>query len=231
VSARRSSRLPAPGFRQHSLLAQPERQLAAHFYTGGIDITRLPDDVAALIEALRPGEELVITRDGLPIATISGAGAALHGEIVAPTPLQEDTEQPQAGYDDVTVVATAMKLPDAARASLSDQLGSGYIVVDMQSAPATADVLLVPPISPQLIGHLRSMFPKARIVAAEFEDDTLGISYLGAIRRMLDAGAETYLASSTIAQLARQLDRVITERYQLTAGTNSQLEIERPRNG
>lgn len=205
--------------------------MAAHSYTGGIDITGLPDDVAARIEALRPGEELIITRDGLPIATISGAGSALHGEIVAPIPRPEETEQPQPGYDDVTVVATAMKLPDAARASLSDQLGSGYIVVDMQSAPATADVLLVPPISPQLIGHLRSMFPEARIVAAEFEDDTLGISYLGAIRRMLDAGAETYLASSTIPQLARQLERVIAERYQLTAGTNSQLEIERPRNG
>ena len=75
------------------------------------------------------------------------------------------------------------------------------------------------------------MFPKARIVAAEFEDDSLGISYLGAIRRMLDAGAETYVTSSTIPQLARQLDRVFTERHQLTAGTNFHLEIERPRNG
>jgi len=158
-------------------------------------------------------------------------GGALHGEIVAPLPRPHEPEPPRAGYDDVTVVATAMKLPDAARASLSDQLGPGYIVVDMQSAPATADVLLVPPISPQLIGHLRSTFPNARIVAAEFEDDTLGVSYLGAIRRMLDAGAETYLASSTIPQLARQLDRVITERAQLTAGSGAPLEIERPPNG
>jgi len=190
----------------------------AHFYAGRIDITRLPDDVAALIEALRPGEELVITRDGRPVATVS-AGGVLHGEIVAPDPPPEEAEQPRAAYDDVTVVATAMELPDAARSALSDQLGSGYIVVDMQSAPATADVLLVPPISPQLIGHLRSMFPKARIVATEFEDDELGVSYRGAIRRMLDAGAETYLASSTIPQLARQLDRVVTERPQLAAGT------------
>ena len=168
----------------------------------------------------------MITRNGLPIATISGVGGALHGEIIAPSSPQEDTRQPPTGYDEVTVVATAMKLPDAARSSLSEQLGSGYIVVDMHSAPATADVVLVPPVSPQLMGHLRSMFPTARIVAAEFEDDTLGISYLGAIHRMLDAGAETYLASSTIAQLARQLDRLITERPQLTAGTNSRLEIE-----
>jgi hypothetical protein len=112
----------------------------------------------------------------------------------------------------VTVVATAMTLPDSARASLSAQLGPGYIVVDMHAAPASADVLLVPPVSPQLIGHLRSAFPRARIVAAEFEDETLGISYRGAIRRMLDAGAESYLASSTIPQLARQLDHVVTAR-------------------
>lgn len=137
--------------------------------------------------------------------------------------------QPAPSYDDVTVVATAMKLPEAARAALSEQLGSGYIVVDMKAAPATADVLLVPPISPQLIGHFRSMFPQARIVAAEFEDDRLGVSYLGSIRRMLDAGAETYLASSTIPQLARQLDRVVTEHPELDAGTGARLEIEAPR--
>lgn len=121
-----------------------------------------------------------------------------------------------------------MKLPDAARVALSEQLGSGYLVVDMQAAPASADVLLVPPISPQLIGHLRAAFPGARIVAAEFEDDSLGVSYLGAIRRMLDAGAETYLTSSGVAQLAGQLDRVVAERHQLAAGISSPLEIERP---
>jgi antitoxin (DNA-binding transcriptional repressor) of toxin-antitoxin stability system len=202
----------------------------------GIDITRLPDDVAALIDALQPGEELVITRAGvpvatissagIPVATISSAGGALEGDIVAPSPPRDATEQAPAHHATVTVVATAMKLPESARASLSAELGPDYIVVDMHSAPVTADVLLVPPISPQLIGHLRSMFPTAHIVAAEFEDDALGISYRGAIRRMLDAGAETYLSSSTIPQLARQLGRVITERPELLADTSSQLEIE-----
>ncbi|PSL52855.1 hypothetical protein B0I31_111142 [Saccharothrix carnea] len=37
-----------------------------------IDVTRLPDDVVALIDRLGPGDELVITRDGEVIATISG---------------------------------------------------------------------------------------------------------------------------------------------------------------
>jgi hypothetical protein len=203
--------------------------VAERSYAGDIDITRFPDDVVALIDALRPGEELVITRAGVPVATISSTGGVLHGDIVVPITPQEDTEQAPTGYDNVTVVATAMKLPDSARASLSTLLGPGYIVVDMHAAPAKTDVLLVPPISPQLIGHLRAMFPKARIVAAEFEDDAHGVSYRGTIRRMLDAGAESYLTSSTISQLARQLDQVITNHPQVTSDTTLQLEIEPPR--
>jgi hypothetical protein len=42
-----------------------------------------------------------------------------------------------------------------------------------------------------LIGNLRSMFPKARVIIAEIEDDVLGVSYHGPVRRLLDAGAET----------------------------------------
>jgi hypothetical protein len=48
---------------------------------------------------------------------------------------------------------------------------------------------------------------------------------------MLDAGAETYLTSSTIPQLARHLERVITEPRGLTAGAGARLEIERPGDG
>jgi antitoxin (DNA-binding transcriptional repressor) of toxin-antitoxin stability system len=71
-----------------------------------VDLARLPDDVAALIEALRPGEELVITADGAPVATISSMGGVLEGEIVVPNRADEDTEQPRTGYDAVTVVTT-----------------------------------------------------------------------------------------------------------------------------
>ncbi|MEU0564812.1 hypothetical protein ABZ297_05335 [Nonomuraea sp. NPDC005983] len=39
--------------------------------TQRIDVTRLPEDVVALIDALEPGENLVLTRDGASIATIS----------------------------------------------------------------------------------------------------------------------------------------------------------------
>jgi hypothetical protein len=43
---------------------------------------------------------------------------------------------------------------------------------------------------------------------------------------MLDAGAETYLTSTTIPRLATQLDHTITHRHQITGGATARLEIE-----
>ncbi|MEV4315528.1 hypothetical protein [Actinocrispum sp. NPDC049592] len=190
-----------------------------------IDVTRLPEDVVELIDTLGPGEDLVITRDGTPVAVVSSTGGALDGTIDPGSP-GTTAEQPLVDYDNVTVVATAMKLSAAARTSLSAGLGADYIVLDLHAAPVTADVLLVPPVSPQLIGSLRSMFPKARVVIAEVEDDVLGVSYHGPVRRMLDAGADTYLTSTTIQRLAKQLDHTITQRHQIGDGTTVPLEIE-----
>jgi antitoxin (DNA-binding transcriptional repressor) of toxin-antitoxin stability system len=175
--------------------------------TTRIDVQRLPRDVVELIEA---GEDLVLTRDGEPVATV--------------VPTAVDVEE---SYDNVTVVATTMKLSAAARLALSEQLGPDYIVLDMHKAPVTADVVLVPPASPQLIAGLRETYPKARIVVAEIEDPTLGIRYAGPVRRLIDAGAETYLASTTIPRLAKQLDHVVTQnRRQLAAGGSARLAIE-----
>ncbi|WP_370935072.1 hypothetical protein [Amycolatopsis sp. cg13] len=180
--------------------------------TRQIDVNLLPEDLVALIDTLRPGENLVLARDGEAVATISSAGAR--------------PETPRTDYDDVTVVATAMKLSASARMSLSAELGSDYLVLDLHSAPATADVLLVPPVSPQLIGGLRAKFPKARVVLAEVEDAELGVSYHGPVRRLLDAGAETYLTSANVPHLARQLDHAVTlQRQQLTGGSAAPLEI------
>ena len=181
-------------------------------------MARLPEDVVDLIDALAPGDDLVITRDGHPVATISSAGGLLD-DVTEPGP-------PDHTYGDVTVVATAMKLSAAARTSLSEELGADYIVLDLHSAPRTADVLLVPPVSPQLIGSLGSMFPKARVVIAEVEDPELGVSYHGPIRRLLDAGATTYLAANAVPQLAQQLDTAITRHAQLTSGEPGRLTIE-----
>ncbi|GAA4016197.1 hypothetical protein GCM10022247_44000 [Allokutzneria multivorans] len=189
--------------------------------TWQVDVTRLPDDVASLIDALRPGENVVITQDGEPIATISTARGTPDEAFTEPgSPDAEDEE------DEVTIVATAMKLSASARALLSAELGADYIVLDMHKAPATAEVLLTPPISPQLIGGLQSKFPKARVIIAEIEDDVLGVSYEGPIRRLLDAGAETYLSSTTIPRLAKQLDHAITHRLQIAGDTTGRLEID-----
>ncbi|SDX95127.1 hypothetical protein SAMN05421504_10420 [Amycolatopsis xylanica] len=168
-------------------------------------------DLVALIDALGPGEDVLITRDGEPIASISGTVNA---------------ERLPRDSDDVTVVATAMKLSASARASLSEQLGPDYIVLDMNSAPKSVDVLLTPPHSPQLIGHLKALFPKARVVIAEIEDDEFGVSFEGPVRRLLDAGADTYLPPSSIPRLARQLDRAVTHLNQLTGDASVPLTIE-----
>lgn len=181
-----------------------------------IDVARLPEDVVALIDALGPGESLVITRDGVPIAAVAGTGAARVDAGPGPT------------VHDVTVVATAMTLSRSARASLSAALGGDYIVLDLHAAPATADVLLVPPSSPQLIGLLREKFPKARVIVTEVEDNGLGVSYRGPVRRMLDAGADDYLPSTTIRRLARQLDHNLTRHRELSAGATTRVEIDSP---
>lgn len=184
-----------------------------------IDVSSLPAELVALIDGLGLGEDVAVTRDGEPIATITATT-----DTVAVEP-DDDIAPPADGYDDVTVVVTAMKLSAAARSALSARLGADYIVLDIRSAPRTADVVLVPPSSPTLIRTARSQFPNARVVVTEIGDDELGVSYEGPVRRMLDAGAEAYLSSTTVSRLARQLDVVVTRQHELTAGP---LAIEAP---
>ncbi|GAA2872479.1 hypothetical protein GCM10020220_072190 [Nonomuraea rubra] len=121
-------------------------------------------------------------------------------------------------HESMTVVATAMDLSAAARVALSTQLGADYVVLDMHAAPATADVLLVPPASPQLIGRLRMLFPKARVIVTEIEDEELGVQYHGPVRRLLDAGAEAYLPPASVPQLARQLEYTLGQGRELAGG-------------
>jgi hypothetical protein len=193
--------------------------------TQRIDVTRLPEDVVALIDALEPGENLIVTRDGESIATISSTIDVLQGAIVDRDTPEEANDQPPIDYDNVTVVATAMKLSKAARMSLSTQLGADYIVLDMLAAPTTADVLLAPAGSPQLIASLRSMFPKARVIITEIEDHELGVNYQGPVQRLLNAGADAYLPATSVPRLARQLDYTLTHGLQLTGGIATPREI------
>lgn len=193
-----------------------------------VDLARLPDEVADLIAGLAPGGSLVITRGGETVATLTAAGSAPLEGLVIPAPAAASADHSSAPPpgDAVTVVATAMKLSDGARTKLSAELGGDYIVLDMHSAPHTADVLLVPPISPQLLGNLRSMFPTARIVVAELDDPELGVSYHGPVRRLMDSGAELYLATTTVPHLARQLGEAVSAGGALAAGGRPRLELE-----
>ncbi|WP_181958447.1 hypothetical protein [Nonomuraea diastatica] len=94
--------------------------------TQRVDVTRLPDDVVALIDALEPGESLVLTRDGESIATISSTIDVIHGSIVDRGAPDEANDQTPIDYAGVTVVATAMELSTAARVALSTQHGADY---------------------------------------------------------------------------------------------------------
>lgn len=206
----------------------------------GIDAAQLPDEFVGLLAGLAPGETLTVLRDGEPIATITGAGRSgpLEGTVIRPAtphwdadPRSQDRPGPQSGAGHVTVVVTAMKLSETVRGQLSAELGSDYIVLDMDDAPETAEVLLVPPISLQLLGGLRARFPAARVIVAEFEDPELGVDYRGPVQRMIDAGVEAYLASTTLPRLALQLDKAVMRRTELTAGSSRdhpRLEIEPP---
>jgi hypothetical protein len=191
-----------------------------------IDVTELPEAVVALVDALGAGDELLIIREGKAIATVSGTFTGMTDPVRA----ADSSGDRWSDTDDVTVVVTAMKLSASARSSLSAQLGPDYIVLDMHSAhPASVDVLLTPPVSPQLIENFRMMYPKARVVITEIEDKELGVSYLGPVRRLLNAGAHTYLPPATIPRMARQLDRTMTQLRQLTTGAAaSPLMIESP---
>lgn len=202
-----------------------------------VDAAQLPGELVGLLAGLAPGETVTVLRDGEPIATITGAGrsAPLEGTVIRPTTPHWDADQrrpghqpPQARDAHVTVVVTAMKLSDAARGRLSAELGSDYIVLDLDEAPDTAEVLLVPPISLQLLESLRARFPAARVIVAEFADRELGVDYRGPVQRMIDAGVEAYLASTALPRLARQLDHTVTRGPGLalgSSGQDSRLEI------
>lgn len=194
-----------------------------------VELARLPDELAELIASLAPGGSLVITHGGEPVATLTAAGSApLEGTVIPARSAPDDEERQRAAVGDegVTVVATAMELSDSARTKLSSELGTDYIVLDMHSAPSTADVLLVPPLSLQLLGSLRQMFPSARVVLAELDDPELGVSYGGPVRRMIDSGVELYLTSTTVPHLARQLGEAVSVRGLLEAGRRPRLELE-----
>ncbi|MGZ0147664.1 hypothetical protein ACXJJ3_11390 [Kribbella sp. WER1] len=105
------------------------------------------------------------------------------------------------GSGDVLVV-TAMPLSANARVELSELLGEGYVVVDIRTAPSTANILLTPVVSGQLLGNLRHMFPQARILFTELHDDGHGISFPGPLARIMANGPDGYYVAHALDALA-----------------------------
>jgi len=173
-----------------------------------LDVEALPPDVRAAIEAAIAGDSIILTRSGVRIGSLAFGTNVLEGTVVErPHEPVSETSVP----DGITVIATAMKLSDAARRRLSDEFGAAYIVLDIHAAPTSTDVLLTHPVSPQLLGILRQQFPNARVVVTEIEDDEVGVRYSGPVSRLLDAGASAYLPPRPIAEVAANVHAYLTK--------------------
>lgn len=173
-----------------------------------LDLDELPPQLREPLDAAVDGEEVTLLRGGTPLGTLTFHPRVLEGAIVHAA----QREQPEPTHQEgVTVVATAMKLSAQVRSRLSEEFGADYLVLDMHDAPTTADVLLVPPVSPQLVGSLGAMFPSARVVVTEIEDEELGVSYGGQVGRLLEAGAAAYLPPRPVAQVADGVRRHLAQ--------------------
>lgn len=100
------------------------------------------------------------------------------------------------------IVVTAISLGPAAREALAHRLGPGHIVRDIRDAGDTADVVLVPPISAQLVGSLREMFAGAKILVTELSDVEFGLDLPGPVSRIMRSGADGYFVAPDLGHLA-----------------------------
>lgn len=106
--------------------------------------------------------------------------------------------------DDRPIVVCAVPLKAPARARLERALGNVRLV-DIRVPVEGAAVVLSPPCSPQTIARLKSAHPGARLIVVELEDDEMDIDLAGPVTRSRRAGADGYLAASSIDDLAWQL--------------------------
>lgn len=174
-----------------------------------LDLDTLPRELRAALTAAMDGAEITLVSRDHELGHLLFRPSVLEGVILPEQRNASAVETPEG----VTVVATAMKLSDAARRRLSDEFGSEYIVLDLHDAPPTTDVLLLHPVSPQLLGRLRGDFPQARVIITEIEDDELDISYPGPVSRLLDAGASAYLPPRPVSEVATAVHAYLTQQH------------------
>lgn len=115
--------------------------------------------------------------------------------------MQPNEPEVGSGPPAIRVVATTILKADA-RARLSEQLGPGFVVIDLRKAPPSTDIVIAPVVSAQTISALKHMFPHARVVLTEVEDRDLGVLFPGPVRRAVDAGADGYVVAGDLAALA-----------------------------
>ena len=155
-----------------------------------LDLEALPAEFRAVVQAGLAGAEVTVRRGGRDLGTMIFRPAVVDGVIVATPRLPAPEVDVPEG---VLVVAVAMRLSRPVRQRLSQAFGSGFLVLDLHDAPVSTDIVLVNPVSPQLLSWLRERFPASRVVVTEIEDDVLGVHYPGPVGRLLDAGASAYL--------------------------------------
>jgi hypothetical protein len=173
-----------------------------------LDLDALPDELRTSLTAAMDGAEITLVSGDREMGQLLFRPSVLEGVVL---PDSRDAAPGVETPEGVTVVATAMKLSDAARRRLSDEFGSEYIVLDLHDAPPTTDVLLINPVSPQLLNILHGSFPTARLIITEIEDDELDVSYPGPVSRLLDAGASAYLPPRPVAEVASTVHAYLTQ--------------------
>jgi hypothetical protein len=109
------------------------------------------------------------------------------------------------GQDDgkTTVVAIGFPSTAAERAAMREEMGPGYVIEDIRRAPASAQLVLVPPCSPQALRSLQVAYPEADIVVV----DEASHPDRGAAFRAINAGAREYATVSDLLDLGRRLRR------------------------
>lgn len=218
----------------HVFLDVPAEELKRRINTR----TLVDDDPAADAEAreFRLGnvDRCVAARDGLPADTLVLRGdqhtpseladlVLAHGASALLSSMGETAEGVGVGSCPaaVRVVATTMLKADA-RAKLSEQLGPGFVVVDLRKAPPLTDIVIAPVVSGQTISALKHLFPKARVVLTEVEDRDAGVFFSGPVRRAVEAGADGYVVAGDLAALAEFA--VSDARLALNPGQAGQLD-------
>ncbi len=182
-----------------------------------LDLDQLPAEARSAVEAALSGAEVVLRRGEQDLGVLTARPRVLDGDVVeAPRLPPPQVEVPEG----VLVVATAMRLSREVRRRLADSFGRDFLVLDLHEAPESTDVLLVNPVSPQLLEVLRARFPRARVIVTEIEDDLLGVHFSGPVGRVLDAGASAYLpprpVADVVAGVRAHLDGVVAQVGELT---------------